>query len=212
MPRLQNRKRERFAIEIASMTPLERAYIEAGYKASLWSKFNASKLANTPEVRARIDELREEFRERSGLHAEYIQRKLLPLVEANARDLFDADGKVKSLGELPRDLTAAIQRIKVHHETGRVVDVSLYSKNETANVLLRSIGALVDRHEHSGPGGDPIEFENLTTGQIMYELVRTLRGTMAEEQLSQLEALLSLAFPVSDEGSARALPDDHRVR
>jgi hypothetical protein len=74
MPRLKNRKREHFAIEVAPMTPPDRAYLLAGFKDSKWAPYNARKLANTPAVAARIAELQREFAERAQLHAEYVQR------------------------------------------------------------------------------------------------------------------------------------------
>src|SRR5262245_2163412 len=89
MAKLKNRKRERFALEIAAMTPLEQAYVDAGYKSSPWAKYNASKLAHDPDVAARIEELQGEFSQRSAIKAEYIQHQLLPLVEANTKDLFE---------------------------------------------------------------------------------------------------------------------------
>jgi Terminase small subunit len=113
MARLRNRKRERFAVEVAAMSPLDRAYVLAGYADTPWARYNASKLAHVPEVADRIDELQTEFSDRSGIRAEYLQRKLLPLVEANPQDLFervlDEKGKpigvrLKNVTDLPRDL------------------------------------------------------------------------------------------------------------
>jgi phage terminase small subunit len=57
-------------VEIAAMTPFHKAYVEAGYRGTVWAKYNASRLANTPEVAARIDELQAEFRKTSQLRAE----------------------------------------------------------------------------------------------------------------------------------------------
>jgi hypothetical protein len=152
MAALRNRRRERFALEIASMTPYDRAYVEAGFKASPWAKFNANKLAHDPEVAARIDELRQEFSDRSQLNAEYIQRKLLPIVEANPQDLFEVARNgagqecdaLRRVTELPRELASAIQKIKCDPETGAVTEISLYNKTEVGNVLLRSIGGITD--------------------------------------------------------------------
>jgi hypothetical protein len=161
MPKLASRKRETFAIEVAAMTPLASAYVAAGYRDTPWARYNASKLAHVPEVAKRIDELQAEFADRSGIRAEYIQRQLLPLVEANSRDLFepvcDAAGKItgdklKSISELPRHLTAAISKIKCDPETGAVVEIALANKTEAGNVLLRSVGGIVERHEHDISG------------------------------------------------------------
>jgi hypothetical protein len=157
MPKLRNRKREMFAIEVAAMTPLDRAYVLAGYSDTPWARYNASKLAHMPEVAARIDDLQTEFSNRSGIKAEYLQRKLLPLVEANLQDLFepvlDDNGKrvgsrLKNVTDLPRDLAAAISKIKCDPETGAVIEIVLGNKVEAGNVLLRSVGGLTDRHEH----------------------------------------------------------------
>src|SRR5271154_3986872 len=101
MLKLASRKRETFAIEVAAMTPLASAYVAAGYRDTPWARYNASKLAHVPEVARRIDELQAEFADRSGIRAEYIQRQLLPLVEANPKDLFKpvCDEAGKTTGE-----------------------------------------------------------------------------------------------------------------
>jgi hypothetical protein len=176
MPKLASRKREVFAIEVAAMTPLDRAYVAAGYRDTPWARYNASKLAHVPEVAGRIDELQMQFSERSGIRAEYIQRQLLPLVEANPKDLFepilDIDGKItgdklKSISELPRSLTAAISKIKCDPESGAVVDIALASKSEAGNILLRSLGGLVDRLE-------VLDKANMPEGEFQGEIVRVV--------------------------------------
>jgi hypothetical protein len=52
------------------------------------------------------------------------------------------------ISELPRSLTAAISKIKCDPETGAVVEVTLAGKTEAGNVLLRSLGGIIERHEH----------------------------------------------------------------
>jgi hypothetical protein len=166
VPKLASRKRETFAIEVAAMTPLASAYVAAGYRDTPWARYNASKLAHVAEVAARIDELQAEFSHRSGIKAEYIQRKLLPIIEANPKDLFepllDADGKkigdkLKAVSDLPRDLAAAISKIKCDPESGAVIEVVLAAKTEAGVVLLRSVGGLVDRRELTGKDGASLE-------------------------------------------------------
>jgi hypothetical protein len=143
MGSLTNRKREAFAREIAAMTPYGKAYAEAGYGGNpRWHEYNARKLAQQPEVRARIEELRTEFTQMAGIHAEYIQRQILPLVEANPKDLYNADGSLRPIAELPRALAKAIRTIKHDAETGRVVEIALYNPTEAGNILLRSIGVI----------------------------------------------------------------------
>lgn len=158
MGRLRNRKQEAFAREIAALTPYATAYAAAGYAGDpQWHRYNAAKLAARPHVRVRIDELRAQFEEAGCIHAQYIQAKLLPLVEANAKDLYEprfdeagkpAGHKLRSIADLPRDLAAAISKIKVDPETGAVTEISMHGKTEAGNVLLRSVGGIVERHQH----------------------------------------------------------------
>ena len=59
MPKLRNHRREIFAVELAAANPPLRAYLAAGYKPTSVARFNALRLRNAPEVRARVDELLE---------------------------------------------------------------------------------------------------------------------------------------------------------
>lgn len=195
MPKLKSRKRETFAIEVAAMTPLATAYVAAGYRDTPWACYNASKLAHVPEVAARIDELMREFSDRSGIRAEYIQRKLLPIIEANAKDLFvpvlDEKGnrigdKLRPVTELPRDLASAISKIKCDSD-GAVIELTLTGKVEAGTVLLRSVGGFVDRHEITGKGGGAIQTFDLSK--------------VTDEQLTALEAILGpLALALASAG------------
>jgi hypothetical protein len=75
MPVLKDQRLERFARELASMTPVDHAFTEAGFTPSLLAWHDGNALARCPAVAARIEELRAEFRERALAHAEYLQRR-----------------------------------------------------------------------------------------------------------------------------------------
>jgi Terminase small subunit len=156
MPKLRNRKRERFAIEVAAMAPLKEAYVAAGFKESPWSTYNASRLSHDPQVAARIAELQEEFSDRAGIKVEWLQTKLIPLLDADPRKLFEAvdDGaggkieRLRPISNLPSDLAAAVSKIRLDPKTGAVTGIDLADKNSVGNTLLRSVGGLTDRIEH----------------------------------------------------------------
>ena len=146
--RLRNGKHEKFAREVAALTPLATAYREAGFGGDLrWHPFNASKLSNKPKVKARIEELRIEFERMSAIHLDYVRHMLLRTIEADPRDLYESDpsnstGKrvrLRPISELPRHLTTAISRLKIDPATGAPVDVLFGNKNEAAATLLRSL-------------------------------------------------------------------------
>jgi hypothetical protein len=197
MPKLKSRKRETFAIEVAAMTPLDRAYVLAGYRDSPWARYNASKLAHVLEVAERVAELQAEFADRSGIHLEYLQRKLLPVVEANPQDLFEAvdDGnggkrdKLRPVSAMRRDLAAAIQKIKIDPETGAVTDVTFWNKIEAGSVLLRSVGGLIDRLEVTDP-------EKKSSDEMLDEIVRPIARALgiADAELGDLKEKLRKGF------------------
>jgi hypothetical protein len=154
MGKLRNPRRERFAVEVASMVPVDRAYLAAGFRSKPeWARPNGSKLAHVTEVAVRIAELRSEFTENSRLSVEYLQAKLLPAAEANAVDFFTKEGKLKSIDAITRDQGAAISTIKFH-EDGTVAELRLIPKEAAVATLLRSVGAVVEHHAHLHVGAD----------------------------------------------------------
>jgi Terminase small subunit len=183
--RLRNTRHERFAREVAALTPLAVAYREAGFGGDArWHAYNASKLAHKPRVRERIEELRAEFETMSAIHADYIRHQLLWTVDADPRELYEKDPddptgrrhRLRAISELPRHLATAISRVKIDPESGQPVEVILGSKTEAAGLLLRSLGGLVDRREVSGPNGGPVEI----AGPAQLEL-------LDDEELQMLE-------------------------
>jgi Terminase small subunit len=136
---LQNLRWERFAREYASGESLVSAYKRAGFdKAGKYAKFNASRLRNKAPVKGRIDELMEQFAERTAVGVEYLQHQLLPLLRVNAQDLYGPDGRLRSVIDLEREIGAAIKSIK--YKDGAISEVVLADKIAAAGLLLRSIG------------------------------------------------------------------------
>lgn len=176
------------------MTPYDRAYVEAGFSNTPWARYNANRLAHDPAVAARIAELRGEFEERSQIHVEYLQRKLLPIIEANAQDLFTTwvtpDGRalqvLKSISAMPRDLAAAIKKIKCDPETGAITEIDLYGKIEAGSVLLRSVGGLVDRLKVSDD-----DIAGMTQEEIRsYILEAHRKNGMSQSALDEMSSTL----------------------
>jgi hypothetical protein len=147
MARLRNPRRERFAVEVASMVPVDRAYLVAGFRSKPeWARPNGSKLAHVPEVAARIMELRNEFTAGCSLAIEYLQAQLLPAAELNVVDLFEND-KLKPISKLSRNQGAAISSVKFH-DNGEVAELRFVPKDGAVNTLLRSVGGFIDQHAH----------------------------------------------------------------
>lgn len=148
MERLRNTRHERFAREVAALTPLGTAYREAGFGGDpRWHRYNASKLANKSNVKARIEALRLEFERLSAISVDYVRHKLLGIVDADVRELYEPDpddssGKkrrLRAIDKLPGHLASAVSRIRLDSETGEPVEILLAGKVEAAATLLRSL-------------------------------------------------------------------------
>jgi hypothetical protein len=193
MGKLRNPRRERFAVEVASMVPVDRAYLAAGFRSKPeWARPNGSKLAHEPSVAARIAELQNEFKSSAGLHVQYLQSLLLPAAEANLADFITDDGsdgpRFKKLTELTRVQAAAIQAISFGDE-GVVTDLKLVPKTEAVKALMVSIGATgVQKHEHSLTGlGDRLD-RALDRARLSYDdqkvLLESLESLPSEQEPS----------------------------
>jgi len=185
---LPNARWERFSREYASGESLASAYVRAGFADTANARFNASRLRNKPAVRARIDELMEQFAEASAVKADYLRHQILPLLRANGQDLFDSAGKLRPIGELQRDCAAAIKSIKLDKKTGCVSEIVLADKIAAAGVLLRSVGGLIDKVEVS-------EHEKMTSDEVYIKALEAAVDLfkalgLPQENLNDLNAMI----------------------
>jgi Terminase small subunit len=218
MPRLKNRRHEAFAIDVAACTPYDRAYIAAGYTNSGWAVYNGNRLAHVPAVADRIAELQVEFGERSSIHAEYLRRQLLPIVEANYQDLFEPmfgpDGqkigdKIRAISDLPRRVAAAISKVKVDPESGAVTEVTLDGKIGAATVLLRSVGGFVDRTELTGKDGATLE--QLISSSYHIQVITGVPRSPDDPPLDGERSEASQSVAVDREPSEASQPNDAKI-
>lgn len=154
MPALEHVKHEAFALEIAEGKSLLEAYKNAGYAPE---PGNAKRLRKRPEVRARIAELMAEAAEFRNVRRVRVVLEVDRIGRANIRDFYqhevDEDRasktfgkptgrlKLRSILDLPRELTAAIQEVEFG-EDGQPVKLKLHDKNQANFTLLKYLGGL----------------------------------------------------------------------
>jgi phage terminase small subunit len=140
MGRLSNRRHELYCIELASGAPMVTAFLRAGYKDSPSAKFNASRLKNMPRVRARINELIDEFKERSFVELSWIQAELVAIVEGRAdSSTTEEEGKVVR----KRDRLAALAQL-----TRTLIGMKVEVKHELADSLAAAIAGMSASDQH----------------------------------------------------------------
>lgn len=149
MGALQNVRHEQFALEIAEGRTLLEAHKAAGYVPDAG---NAKRLRKRAEVRARIAELRSEAAEFANVRRVRVVLEVDRVGRANIRDFYEHEleektgrptGKLKlrSILDLPRELTAAIQEVEFGDD-GQVAKIKLHDKNQANFTLLKYLGGL----------------------------------------------------------------------
>lgn len=137
MPALRHVPHEVFALAIAENRPLLEAHKAAGY---VPEPGNAKRIRNRPEVRARIDELRNEAAEFANVRRVRVVLEVDRVGRANTRDFYDEVGDLIPIHKLPRELAAAVQEVVC--EAGKIVGYKLFDKNQANFTLLKYLGGM----------------------------------------------------------------------
>lgn len=187
MPVLDNARHERFAQELAKGKTADEAYVLAGYRAN---RGNASTLKANQSIEARVAEILGKGSQRAEVSVARILEELARLGMSDVRRAFDADGNLLPIEDWDDALAAAVSSIEVvtrglpgeaHEELdgqphggalkrnrGAKVEyvhkIKFWDKNSALEKLAKHLGMFVDRFEHGGTGGGPIQTE--TTHKI----------------------------------------------
>lgn len=177
---LSDRQHERFAQGLAELMTQEDAYRAAGY---VPDRANAGRLANRPEVKARVAQLMSEAAEFANVRRERIVVELDRIGRANVLDFYDferdengrLDAKLKDLSKLPRELTAAIQSIEHDGKTGKV-RLKLHDRCAANTTLLKFLGGLPE-----APGRPIVNVFDVLSAEDQRALADILEKHEAEE-------------------------------
>lgn len=167
MPILDNARHERFAQELAKGASQTDAYTAAGYKGD---RTAASRLSTKDNIQARVAELKEGMAERVQLDEAYVLSTIIDTVERckQAKPVTDRSGR-PVLTELPDGSVA----------TAYVFDARSVLKG--SELLGKHLGTFVERHEHTGKDGGPIQTEDLSDMDALRR-VRFLMNKAKREQ------------------------------
>lgn len=155
MPPLPNQRQERFAQELADGKTAIDAYEAAGYKRSA---ANASHLQSEHKVSQRVAELQEKRAEMARAATEKAVEKL-------------ALTKEWVIGRLMANAERALQNVPVLDTDGQPVGEYRYEgsvANRALEILAKHLGILVDKVEHTGADGGPIETSDVS-GRVLVE-------------------------------------------
>jgi len=151
----------------------------------------ASKWRALPEVQAAIEEREEEAIREAGITSFLILQELGRVARFDPARLFAEDGSLKPIHELDENTRAAIASIEVEElgadreeqaQFRRLRKVRHWNKVEALKLLGQYRRLFAERHEHSAPGGGPIQLTHrheLTDEQLLEIASRGRRGQEA---------------------------------
>jgi phage terminase small subunit len=122
-------------------------------------RVQASRVLQQPNVLKVLEERRQLKRERAEVEQDEVLRKLVSCTFAKMTDLASWNGLVVSLKnseELTGDQAIAIKKVS----NGKYgPSIEKFSPEKGFELIMKHLGMLKEKHEHSGPDGKPIGFE-----------------------------------------------------
>jgi len=197
MPVLDNPRHEKYCQLRQSGLTIDKAYEQAGFKKN---RSNASQLNAKQHIQKRMKELAEAVADVAikelGFDMADALRELGKLGFSNISDYghVNADGTMSiDLTACTRDQFAAITEVQtetlyVRKGEDQVplvkVKLKIADKHKSLVDIIRHFGGFVDRHEHTGRDGEPLE-----SGPIDHmALARTILGIFSSAELSEEDA------------------------
>lgn len=164
----------------------------AGYSDKT-ARVTAQDLLMQPKITAHLQSLMNERAARTQVTADRVITEVARLGFADLRKLFDDKGALLPVREWPDDLAAAIASVEVDElfegfgenrvHVGYTRKVKLWDKGKALEMLGRHLKLWIDKVEHSGPNGGPIQ-----TRDDGVDL-----STLTDDELAQLEAIREAA-------------------
>lgn len=184
MPVLSNPRHETFCQEKAKGRTNMEAYLTAGYKGKNRNSADvtAKRLADRPEVKARLAELMEGAAEKAEVTIAEVLRELKRIGFSDIRNTVKWQTNVLGMVEDPEtgqmrpaltnevavvnsadmsvDHAAAIAEISQSDKGG--IKVKHHNKVQALELIGRHLKMFTDKHEHTGKDGGPIETKDVS--------------------------------------------------
>lgn len=187
MPVLANPKHELFAQELAKGVGQTEAYLLAGYRGD---KTAASRLSTNVNIQARVAEILAAGAERAEITREMVVRELGRIGFSDIRRVFDSNGALRRLEDLDDESAAAIASVEVvtkrvpggeKDEVEHVAKIKTWDKRAALVDIAKMQGWHVERHEHTGKDGGPIETADMTPTEKARRIAFALHRGVKEQ-------------------------------
>lgn len=182
------KKEKQFIQEYLVDLNATQAAIRAKYSPATARQIGAE-LMTKEKIRDAIDKAMAERSRRTGVSVDLVIRELARIARFDPRRMFNDDGSPKLITELDDDTAAALAGFEVmeiyegrgddRHFVGYLKKYKPADKKGALDSLAKHLGMFVERHEHSGPGGRPIQHEH-----------KPDLSNLTDEELDALESIV----------------------
>lgn len=152
-------KQARFVKEYLVDLNAKQAAIRAGYTVKT-AESQGSRLLAYAKVSKAVQEAQAKRLNKLEITAERVLAELARIGFSDPRELFDADGQMKPIQDLPDDTARCIASVEVTRETTRrngdktetetVTKIKHWDKNRALELLAKNLGLLKDRIQFEG--------------------------------------------------------------
>ena len=177
-PRKLTAKQQRFVDEYLVDLNASAAAKRAGYSPKTADQLGYQ-LLQIPLVAAAISAGRQIQTTRAQIDAQWLMDRLATEVDADIADILNDDGSLKPVKEWPKvwrqGLVSGVEieqlfegRGEERVHVGNLAKVKLSERIRRLELIGRhkAVGAFVEKHEHSGPDGKPIEVTDVTETEL----------------------------------------------
>lgn len=176
-----NEQRQRFVDAYCVSLKPHLAAREAGYT----GRDAGATLMRNPEVILAIQARMRARAARSRITQDEVIAELGKIALSNVRDLYDADGNLLPVHQLPEEVAAAIAMIEVVEGKNEVLStkkVKLHDKKSALDTLAKHLGMLTEKVEMTGKDGAPLvppSDDKDVARRVAFLLAKGLRETQA---------------------------------
>lgn len=145
-----------------------KAAIRAGYSPNS-AAVTASKLLAKPNIKAEMERQYAKIYDSLSVRARRVIEELVRISFSDVRELFDSNGQLRPIADLPDSIAPAISSVEVvkrysDKETSEyVTKIRLWDKTRALQMLGKHLGILRDIVEHTGKDGGPIKVQETVT-------------------------------------------------
>jgi phage terminase small subunit len=161
-------RRAAFVAEFIRTFNARRSAIAAGYS-ERGAQAQGSYLLTNPKVIADIEAARAKLIEKIQVTSERMLSELAGIAFFDPADVFNPDGTLMALSEMPPQARRAIAGIEVEtlfsgtgdnrQQIGLLRKIRLVPKLQALEMLARHLGLFIERHEITGPNRGPVEVD-----------------------------------------------------